>query len=86
MLRTGASADQEWSEEWFDSDYWRSLRPWLKEIARSSQRFGRFIKAALVARDEGSLTYRVSYDSVTRIVKVRVDGQGRIKGRMGRVE
>lgn len=85
LLSTAASAQAEWREEWFNHDYWESIKPWLSEVAEFYQRIGQQQSLTLVGREQQEdgtkLTYRVTYPNLSRLVVIRFDSQGRIRGR-----
>ena len=85
LLSSAASAQTEWREEWFNPDYWRSLKPWLSEIAEFYHRLGERRSLTLVGRerqeDAITLTYRVVYPNLSRLVVLRFDAQDRISSR-----
>jgi len=85
LLSTAASADKQWREDWFSPDYWRSIKPWLSEVAEFHRRLGERRSLTLVGRaqegDSTTLTYRVAYPNVSRLVVLRFDSQERISGR-----
>ena len=85
LLRGGASADRDWREDWFGSDYWAQLRPWLAEVAEFHQRLGTLRSLTLVGReaqaDTTRLTYRAVYPTLSRLLTLGFDAQGRITSR-----
>jgi D-alanyl-D-alanine carboxypeptidase len=85
LLSSAPSAQTEWREEWFSPDYWRSIKPWLSEVAEFYRRLGEPRSLTLVGRDQQedatTLTYRVVYPNLSRLVMLRFDAQGRIGSR-----
>ena len=85
LMAAAASAQAEWQEEWFSPDYWRSIKPWLSEVAEFYGRLGGLRSLTLVGRerdgDAVALTYRAVYPKLSRLVTLRFDAQGRILGR-----
>lgn len=87
LLSSAAAAQAEWREEWFSPDYWQSIRPWLSEVAEFYRRLGERRSLTLVGREQQAdgtaLTYRVTYPSLSRLMVIRFDSEGRIRGRDG---
>lgn len=85
LLDRARSADTAWREEWFTPEYWKEIRPWLGEVAETAARFGPVRRLVLVGRqdqgDERGFVYRVDYAELSRVIRYRVDGQGRIASR-----
>ena len=85
LLERARSADTAWREEWFTPEYWKEIRPWLGEVAETAARFGPVRRLVLVGRqdqgDERGFVYRVDYAELSRVIRYRVDGQGRIASR-----
>lgn len=85
LLSSAALAQAEWREEWFNPDYWQSIEPWLSEIAEFYRRLGERRSLTLVGREQQedgtTLTYRVIYPNLSRLVVIRFDSQGRIRSR-----
>ena len=84
FLTAAASARTQWREEWFSSEQWRAIQPWLSDVEDVYRRLGSLRSLTLVGRDqeEGAirLTYRAVYPGVSRLVTLRFDAQGRISG------
>jgi CubicO group peptidase (beta-lactamase class C family) len=90
ILSGAVSPMSDWRKEWFTDDYWRSLEPWLLVIAENNKAYGRLRGVTLVGVDEAdgdvTRTYRARYESVSRIVILRFDKEGRVSSRRGRDE
>lgn len=85
LLETARAADTAWRDEWFTPAYWKEIRPWLSEVAETASRFGPVRRLTLVGRqdqgEERGFVYRVDYADLSRVVRYRFDGQGRIASR-----
>ena len=85
LLDRARSADTAWREEWFTPEYWKEMLPWLGEVAESAARFGPVRRLVLVGRqdegDERGFVYRVDYAELSRVIRYRIDAQGRIASR-----
>lgn len=90
ILSGAASPKSDWRKEWFTDDYWRSIEPWLEVIAENNKVYGPLRSVTLVGVNEAggevSRTYRAMYESVSRIVVLRFDKEGRVSSRRGRDE
>ncbi len=91
LLDTAAAADTEWREEWFAAKYWRALAAALPQSAAFYRRLGPVMRITRVGNedpgaDANTVTYRVVYADVSRIVSLHFESDGRIDRRSNRNE
>ena len=91
MLDAAASAEQDWREEWFTSEYWHDVDPGRPRIAAFYRKLGPAVRLTRVGNDDpaadaDTVTYRVAYAKLSRIALVRFDKEGRIDRRDTRDE
>jgi CubicO group peptidase (beta-lactamase class C family) len=82
MASSASRASTEWHEDWFGADFWRSTKPYLRDIEWNYTRRGPLRAVTAVGRngtqDAMKPTYRVVFEKMTRLMTFEFDGSGKI--------
>lgn len=83
LAASAAHAAAQWPEQWFEAEFWRAIKPFLREIEDRYRRRGALRSVTLVGpagvADTARPSYRVVFEKATRVMTFHFDDQGRIR-------
>ncbi len=83
ILSTVANARAQWRADWFGTDQWKSLQPWLDEVEFNYQARGPLQSLVAVESAPEAIAdvrrYRAVFSHLSRLVSVTEDEEGRVR-------